>query len=72
VRPASSRADFSAKLLFETALHHGSFDAVAPPHDSWYWYGAYIDARDQGSTPDEASASARRYIADVKYVVASA
>jgi hypothetical protein len=28
-----------------------------------------MDARQRGSTPDEASASARRYMADVKHVV---
>ena len=32
-------------LLRETAEHHGSFEAVAPPHDWWDWYAAYMDAR---------------------------
>ncbi len=27
-----------AQLLKETALRHGSFEAVAPPHDWWDWY----------------------------------
>jgi hypothetical protein len=58
-----------AHLLRETALHHGAFEAVAPPHDWWDWYAAYIDAREHGSTPDEASAAAGRYMADVKHVV---
>ena len=40
-----------AALLQETAEHHGSFEAVAPPHDWWDWYGAYLDARQGGSTP---------------------
>src|SRR2546422_4233899 len=26
-----------AKLLHETAIHHGAFEAVAPPHDWWDW-----------------------------------
>ena len=52
----ASRAD----LLHETAVHHGSFEAVAPPHDWWDWYAAYMDASQAGSTPDEASAAARR------------
>ena len=47
----ASRAD----LLHETGLRHGSFEAVAPPHDWWDWYAAYMDARQAGSTPDEAS-----------------
>jgi hypothetical protein len=33
------------------------------------WYGAYMDAREHGSTPDEASVAAGRYMADVKHVV---
>jgi hypothetical protein len=26
------------KLLQETALQHGQFEAIAPPHDWWDWY----------------------------------
>ena len=58
-----------AELLHETSVHHGSFAAVAPPHDWWDWYAAYMEARERGNTPDEASASAGRYMADVKHVV---
>ena len=60
-----------ADLLRETAEHHGSFEAVAPPHDWWDWYAAYMDARQRGSTPEEASAAARRYMAEVRHVVVS-
>ena len=58
-----------AELLHETSEHHGAFEAVAPPHDWWDWYAAYMDARQRGSTPEEASASAGRYMADVKHIV---
>jgi hypothetical protein len=58
-------------LLHETAVHHGSFEAVAPPHDWWDWYAAYMQARENGSTPDEADAAAGRYMAEVKHVVVS-
>jgi hypothetical protein len=58
-------------LLHETGEHHGAFEAVAPPHDWWDWYAAYMDARQSGSTPDEASAAAGRYMAEVKNVVVS-
>ena len=61
-----------AALLQETAEHHGSFEAVAPPHDWWDWYAAYLVARQGGSTPDEASLTAGRYMADVKHVVSPA
>ena len=58
-----------ADLLHETSERHGSFEAVAPPHDWWDWYAAYMDAREGGSAPDEASAAADRYMAEVKHVV---
>jgi hypothetical protein len=57
-------------LLHETSEHHGAFEAVAPPHDWWDWYAAYMDARQNGAAPDQASAIAGRYMADVKGVVA--
>jgi len=58
-----------AQLLHETAEHHGAFEAVAPPHDWWDWYAAYMRARGTGSTPDEAAAAAGRYMAQVKHIV---
>jgi hypothetical protein len=58
-----------AQLLHETSERHGAFEKVAPPHDWWDWYAAYMDARERGSAPDEASAVAGRYMAEVKQVV---
>ncbi len=60
-----------AQLLLETAERHGEFEAIAPPHDWWDWYAAYMDARQSGSAPDEAEAAADRYMAEVKNVVVS-
>jgi hypothetical protein len=60
-----------ADLLHETSGQHGSFEAVAPAHDWWDWYAAYMNARESGSTPEEASAAAGRYMAEVKQVVVS-
>jgi hypothetical protein len=60
-----------ADLLHETAEHHDAFEKAAPAHDWWDWYAAYMDARQAGSTPEEASAAARRYMAEVKQVVVS-
>ena len=76
-RPAGNgRVDMDvaslSELLHETSIRHGSFEAVAPPHDWWDWYAAFMDARQSGSAPDEASAGADRYMAEVKDVVASA
>jgi hypothetical protein len=60
-----------ADLLHETAEHHDAYEKVAPPHDWWDWYAAYMDARQAGAAPDESSAAAGRYMADVKQVVVS-
>ena len=60
-----------AQLLHETAEHHDPYEAVAPPHDWWDWYGAYMNARQGGADPDDASAAAGRYMAEVKHVVVS-
>jgi hypothetical protein len=57
-----------AELLHETSLRHGAFEAVATPHDWWDWYAAYMDVRQQGTSPDDASAAADRYMAEVKHV----
>jgi hypothetical protein len=58
-----------ADLLHETSGRHGGFEAVAPPHDWWDWYAAYINARLEGSSPEEASAAAASYMAQEKHVV---
>jgi hypothetical protein len=58
-----------ADLLHETSERHGSFEAVAPPHDWWDWYAAYMVARQDGSAPDEAATAANHYMAETKHVV---
>lgn len=58
-----------ADLLHETAAQHGSFEAIAPPHDWWDWYAAYLHEREIGNTRDQAVAAAGRYLAEVKHVV---
>ena len=52
-----------ADLLHETSKRHGSFEAVAPPHDWWDWYAAYMNARQGGRTTYQASEAAGRYMA---------
>jgi len=63
--------DSLADLLHETAEHHDAYEKAAPPHDWWDWYAAYMDARQSGSTSEEASEAAGRYMAEVKHVVVS-
>ena len=60
-----------SELLLETSIRHGAFEAIAPPHDWWDWYAAYMVAREGGSAPDDAAGSADRYMAEVKQVVVS-
>lgn len=60
-----------AELLHETADHHGVFEASAPKHDWWDWYAPYLDARQHGSTPDDAASAADRYMKEVRHVVPS-
>jgi hypothetical protein len=57
-----------AQLLHETSEHHDPFEKSSAPHDWWDWYAAYMSARQAGSTPEEASASAGRYMLEVKHV----
>jgi len=59
-----------ADLLRETEEHHGHYEKTHAKHDWWDWYAAYMSARETGSTPDEASGAAGRYMAQVKHVVA--
>ena len=42
------------ELLRETEEHHGAYEATAPKHHWSDWYAAYIVAREQGRTPEEA------------------
>jgi hypothetical protein len=58
-----------SELLHETSIQHGAFEAVAPPHDWWDWYAAFMDARERGRTPEEAAVDAGRYMAEVRHVV---
>ena len=59
-----------ADLLHETSERHGGFEAVAPPHDWWDWYAAYMTFRRAGKAPDDAAAAAGVYMAEEKQVVA--
>jgi predicted enzyme related to lactoylglutathione lyase len=60
-----------AELLLETAQHHDRFEKASAPHDWWDWYAAYLAAREQGSTPEQADAAADAYMAEAHGVVVS-
>lgn len=56
-------------LLHEASEHHGAYEALAPPHDWWDWYAAYMEARQRGNGPEDSEAAADQYMADAKQVV---
>jgi catechol 2,3-dioxygenase-like lactoylglutathione lyase family enzyme len=43
------------ELLQEAEEHHGEYDPTAPEHHWSGWYAAYIVARQEGKTPEEAA-----------------
>ena len=51
-----------AGLLREAEEHHGPYEASAPKHHWSGFYAAYIVARDEGHSPEEADQEARRYM----------
>jgi hypothetical protein len=51
-----------ADLLHETAEHHDPYEKRAPEHNWWDWYAAYLNARLEGSGPEEASDAAAVYM----------
>jgi hypothetical protein len=55
-----------ADLLREAEEHHGAYEATAPKHHWSGWYAAYIAARQQGGTPEEASDAAGRYMESIR------
>jgi hypothetical protein len=59
-----------AELLHETSERHDPFEKSHAPHNWWDWYAAYMNARESGSSPDEATAEAGRYMEEVLHVAA--
>jgi catechol 2,3-dioxygenase-like lactoylglutathione lyase family enzyme len=50
------------ELLKEAEKHHGPYEAKAPKHHWSGFYAAYIAARQNGRTPDEADKEARLHM----------
>jgi catechol 2,3-dioxygenase-like lactoylglutathione lyase family enzyme len=51
-----------AELLHETEQHHGQYEKTHAAHHWWDWYAPYFNARLNGNSPEEATASADRYM----------
>jgi hypothetical protein len=54
-----------AELLRETAEHHDPYEKSAPEHNWWDWYAAYLAARQEGKSSEQASEAAGRYMEGV-------
>jgi catechol 2,3-dioxygenase-like lactoylglutathione lyase family enzyme len=54
------------ELLRETEQRHGEYEPTAPKHHWSDWYAAYIVARQQGKTPDEAANLGRLHMQSVQ------
>jgi hypothetical protein len=52
-------------LLREAEEHHGDYEPTAPKHHWSDWYAAYIVARNDGRTPDEAVTEAGRHMQEL-------
>ena len=50
------------ELLRETEKRHGEYEPTAPKHHWSGWYAAYVVARQQGRTPEEAAKDARLHM----------
>jgi catechol 2,3-dioxygenase-like lactoylglutathione lyase family enzyme len=50
------------ELLRETEEHHGEYEPTAPKHHWSGWYAAYIAARQEGKTPEEAAKLGKLHI----------
>jgi catechol 2,3-dioxygenase-like lactoylglutathione lyase family enzyme len=54
-----------AALLHETAERHDSYEKTHGEHHWWDWYAPYLSARQNGSSPEEAAATADRYMEEI-------
>ena len=50
------------ELLLEAEEHHGPYEATAPKHHWSGFYAAYIVAREDGRSPEQADEDARRHM----------
>ena len=57
-----------AEVLHETEQHHGNFEKTHAEHHWWDWYASYLRARQNGSSPEQATAAADLYMEEVLQV----
>jgi len=57
-----------AELLHETEQHHGAYEKTHAEHHWWDWYAPYLSARQNGSSSEEATAAADRYMDETLHI----
>jgi catechol 2,3-dioxygenase-like lactoylglutathione lyase family enzyme len=68
-RPQAMDVATLAEFLHETEEHHGQYEKTHGKHHWWDWYAPYLNARQNGSSPEEAAAAADRYMEEVLHVL---
>jgi catechol 2,3-dioxygenase-like lactoylglutathione lyase family enzyme len=58
-----------AELLHETAEHHDHYEKTHGKHNWWDWYAPYLSARQNGSSPEEATAAANSYMEKFEVII---
>jgi catechol 2,3-dioxygenase-like lactoylglutathione lyase family enzyme len=54
------------ELLQEAEKHHGEYEPTAPKHHWSGWYAAYIVARQDGKTPEEAAKAGKLQVEEAR------
>ena len=60
--PSNLNVATLTELLQEAEKHHGEYEPIAPKHHWSDWYAAYIVARQDGKTPEEAAKDGKLHI----------
>jgi hypothetical protein len=66
--PAADSVDVATltELLQDAEKHHSEYEPTAPKHHWPDWYAAYIVARQDGKTPEEAAKDGKIHIEGVR------
>jgi len=63
--PRATDVPTLAALLHETSERHDLFEKTHGKHQWWDWYAPYLNARQNGSSPEDAVATADRYMENI-------
>lgn len=57
-----------AELLHETEQHHGQYESTHAKHNWWDWYAPFLNARENGNNPEQATAAADHYMDEIHHI----